>query len=274
MICTGYERTHPLTMVDAGGKAGVNGRDPKGSLVDCHAHLEQLKDLPEALSEAREEGIRGIVAVGMDKASNERTLRIARDHPRFVYPAIGYHPWAIQKSEVDETLLEVREQIGSCVALGEVGLDYKIKVRKGLQQEVLSRLLDFAGTWNKPVILHCRLSHRRVLEMVRRRGLKKALFHWYSGPQDVLQEILAEGYFISATPALLYSPPHQEAIRLAPLARILLETDCPVRYQTLEARPKDVMITLGEVARLKGIDPLLVAEETTANASQFFGISF
>lgn len=81
-----------------------------GSLVDCHAHLEQLQDLPEALSEARQKGICGIVAVGMDKASNERTLRIARDHPCFVYPAIGYHPWAIQESEVEATLLGVRGQ--------------------------------------------------------------------------------------------------------------------------------------------------------------------
>jgi len=243
-----------------------------GRLVDGHAHLEQLEDLPRALLEARQGGVCAIVAVGMDKGSNEKALQIARDHPRFVYPAIGYHPWTIQDSEIEETLVAIRRQIALCVALGEIGLDYKIKVRKELQEQVLSPLLDLAREWDKPVILHCRFSHRRVLEMVQERGLKKALFHWYSGPRDVLREILSEGYLISATPALAYSPPHEDAIRYAPLDRILLETDCPVNYQGLRATPKDVQVTLQEVARLKALDPFLVAKQTTANAFRFFEI--
>ena len=103
--------------------------------------------------------------------------------------------------------------------------------------------------------------------------IKHAVFHWYSGPVDLLDEILSMGYFISATPALVYSPPHQEAIKRAPLDRILLETDTPVRYQGKESRPKDVYITLGEVARLKRLEPYRVAIQTTANAFQFFRIS-
>ena len=82
------------------------------------------------------------------------------------------------------------------------------------------------------------------------------------------------GYLISATPALAYSPPHQEAIQRAPLEEILLETDTPVVYQGRESRPKDVMVTLQEVARMKGLKPSLVAEQTTKNASRFFEIPF
>ena len=85
---------------------------------------------------------------------------------------------------------------------------------------------------------------------------------------------MSMGYFISATPALIYSPPHQEAIRRAPLERILLETDTPVSYQGKESRPKDVQITLQEVAQLKKLDPNIVSEQTTTNASQFFQIPF
>jgi TatD DNase family protein len=82
------------------------------------------------------------------------------------------------------------------------------------------------------------------------------------------------GYFISATPALTYSPPHQEAIKKAPLERILLETDTPVVYQGRESRPEEVRVTLTEVACLKGLEPSIVAEQTTENASRFFKISF
>jgi len=112
------------------------------------------------------------------------------------------------------------------------------------------------------------------LRIAKEQGIKRAVFHWYSGSLSVLEEILAMGYSISATPALLYSPPHQEAVKRAPLERILLETDAPVVYQGKESRPKDVRITLGEVARLKGLDSKDVSKQTTANASQFFGLPF
>jgi TatD DNase family protein len=110
--------------------------------------------------------------------------------------------------------------------------------------------------------------------MVKERRIEKAVFHWYSGSLSLLDEILSRGYFISATPALAYSPPHREAIKRAPIERILLETDTPVSYQGKEARPKDVLVSLEEVARLKSLDRAMVAEQTTADASRFFGIPF
>jgi TatD DNase family protein len=124
------------------------------------------------------------------------------------------------------------------------------------------------------MILHCRYSHQRTFEMVKERRIEKAVFHWYSGSLSLLDEILSRGYFISATPALAYSPPHREAIKRAPIERILLETDTPVSYQGKEARPKDVLVSLEEVARLKSLDRAMVAEQTTADASRFFGIPF
>ena len=117
-------------------------------------------------------------------------------------------------------------------------------------------------------------SHQRTFEMVKEKKIEKAVFHWYSGSIALLDEILSRGYFISATPALVYSPPHQEAIKRAPIEKILLETDTPVSYERREARPRDARVSLGEVARLKKLDRSIVAEQTTANASRFFGISF
>jgi tryptophanyl-tRNA synthetase len=48
------------------------------SLIDAHAHLEELDDLSDALSKARSSGVKAIIAVGMDLDSNKRTLEIAR----------------------------------------------------------------------------------------------------------------------------------------------------------------------------------------------------
>jgi len=249
-------------------------KSDKLSLVDSHAHLEELDDLPESLEEAKAAGICGIIAVGMDIESNKRVLKITAANSQFVYAALGYHPWEIKEEEVEANLSFIRDHIEEGVALGEIGLDYKIKVKKELQWKVFEELLDIALESNKPVIIHCRYSHRRAFEVVGEKKIKRAVFHWYSGPVDLLDKIMSMGYFISATPALVYSPPHQEAIRRAPLERILLETDTPVSYQGKESRPKDVWISLEQVARLKKLDPNIVSEQTTTHASQFFQIPF
>jgi TatD DNase family protein len=246
----------------------------KVSLVDSHTHLDELEDLPESLQEAKAAGVCGIIAVGMDIESNKKVLKIAEANSQFVYAALGYHPWEIKEEEVEENLSFIRDHVEEGVALGEIGLDYKIQIKKELQWKVFGELLDIALESNKPVIIHCRYSHRRVFGIVGEKKIKRAVFHWYSGPVDLLDKIMSMGYFISATPALIYSPPHQEAIRRAPLERILLETDTPVNYQGKESRPKDVWISLEQVARLKRLDPNIVSEQTTTNASQFFQIPF
>lgn len=246
----------------------------KFPLIDSHAHLDELEDLPDSLEEAKSAGICGIIAVGMDIESNQKVLKINAAYPQFVYPAIGYHPWEIQEKVAEANLSYIQSHVKECVAIGEIGLDYKIKTKKELQIKIFERLLDTALEFSKPVILHCRYSHQQVFEMVKDKGIKNAVFHWYSGPVNLLDKILSMGYVVSATPALVYSPPHQEAIKQVPIDRILLETDTPVRYQGKESRPKDVYISLEEVSRLKRLDPESVAIQTTSNTSQFFRVSF
>ena len=98
------------------------------------------------------------------------------------------------------------------------------------------------------------------------------MFHWYTGSLEILEKILSDRYYISATPALSYSPPHQAAIQAAPIERILVETDSPVEYQGLVSEPANLTITLHELSRIKGMDFEEVRRLTTNNAKRFFGI--
>ncbi len=228
--------------------------------------------MDEALSEAKRAGVEAIVGVGMTIESNQEILSLARQYPGLVYPAIGYHPWEIRRELVDRSLAFIDKHLPACVALGEVGLDYKARVKKPLQREVLSRLLELACLHQKATILHCRFSHQRTLELLEGSGVQKAVFHWYSGSVEILRTIVDRGYSISATPALEYSPPHRAAVHYAPLDRILIETDSPVVYRKKASRPADVRRTAELVAEIKGIPLEEVAEKTTENATLLFGI--
>ncbi len=241
-------------------------------VIDTHAHLDELPDPETAIKEARDGGVLGIVAIGQDIPSNQKTLEIAGRHPGFVFPAIGYHPWRLNPDHHDDTLAYLDQNIGLCVALGEVGLDYKAKTKKKVQKRIFQDLLTIAKKHNKPVIVHCRYVHETAYRMVREAGIKKVVFHWYSGALDLIPQIADDGYYMSATPALLYNPYHAEAIKAVPLSNLLLETDAPVQYQELAARPVHVQVTLQEVARVKGILVEEIAARTTENAKACFGL--
>jgi TatD DNase family protein len=251
-------------------------------LVDTHAHLDELKNLDLVLEEAQKAGVIAVVAVGSNHQSNIKTLEISQKHRRFVYPALGLHPWELgdlKTSEIDDNLQFIEQNIASAVAVGEIGLDYDKRVLKvasrQLQKEVLGRLLDIARNYSKPAIIHSRYAWRDALQVIEDAGMDKAVFHWFTGFSSVLRDIIDGGYFISATPASEYHEEHRRAVKEAPLQRLLLETDCPVTYGReirYESRPIDVLRSLKAVSLLKGIDEAMIAEQTTRNAIEFFDI--
>jgi TatD DNase family protein len=251
-------------------------------LIDTHAHLDELKNLDLVLEEAKKAGVIAIVAVGSNQQSNIRTLEISQKHRRFVYPALGLHPWELGNLgtfEIDDNLRFIERNIASAVAVGEIGLDYDKRVlktaSKELQKEVLGRLLDIAKKYAKPAIIHSRYAWKDALHLIQNVSMDKAVFHWFTGFSSVLQDIIEAGYFISATPATEYHKEHRRAVREAPLQRLFLETDCPVTYgreARYESQPADVLRSLEAVSKLKDIDEATIAEQTTSNAINFFSL--
>jgi len=242
-------------------------------VIDTHAHLDELPDAQGEIERAKEGGVVGIVAVGQDIPSNEKTLEIASQNQGVVFPALGYHPWRLNPEDDEKTLAQIDKHLPQCVALGEVGLDYKAKTKKKVQKAMFLKILALAKKHDKPVIVHCRYSHKTAYEMIKDAGLRMAVFHWYSGPLELIPLIAESGYYMSACPALLYNPYHEKAIAAVPLSNLLLETDCPVQYQKLVSRPVHVQVTLKEAARVRGTSAEEIAAQTTENARRCFGLS-
>ena len=248
------------------------------SLIDTHAHLDEMEDLEVALENARKHGVVAVIAMGSDLRSNERVLELAQKYKGLVFPALGLHPWTLAKgsAEVRATLRFLEENLPQAVALGEVGLDYQKRlvsqVGKELQKEVLARVLELARKYDKPASIHSRYAWRDCFTVVRESGIRRAVFHWYTGPINVLREALAEGYLASATPALAYHEEHRRVVKETPLSKLVLETDSPVAYRGRRAEPADVLQALKLVAELKRLGQDIVAEETTKNARMTFGI--
>ena len=248
-------------------------------LIDTHAHLDEIEELEKALTEAKAADIIAIIAVGSDYESNRKVLEFAKVYKGFIYPALGLHPSRIKDSEIDRNLELIEANINKAVAIGEIGLDYHKKVRtiaeKDLQKRVLKELLKIAKTHKKPAIIHSRYAWRDAFILVEEAQLEKVVFHWYTGTSSVLRDIVSQGYFISATPAVEYHEEHRRAIKEIPLEGLLLETDSPVMYRRgrefeYESKPADIIRALKSVAKLKDVSEAQIAEVTTDNALRFF----
>jgi TatD DNase family protein len=240
-------------------------------LVDCHAHLEDIPNLDAELEKARAAGVAAIIAVGMDEKSNKLALEFGKRYHGLVFPALGIHPWCLRE-DFESTLSSIEGDIKGCVALGEIGLDFKMQRPKELQTAAFKGALELGKRFEKPVIVHSRWAWREAFELVKEVGVRRVVFHWYSGPLDILHELLEFGCYVSATPAAAYSEYHIPAIVEVPLDRLLLETDTPVVYRGLKSRPKEVVRALQAVSRLKGVPEEEVAEVTTRNAIELFNL--
>lgn len=250
-------------------------------LIDTHAHLDEMEGIEQVLVEAGKAGLVAIVAVGSNLESNKKVLELTTIHEKFVYPALGWHPWFIREAEIDANLDFIEFNIDRAVAIGEVGLDYHKRVRaaadKGLQKQVLGEILKIAKAHDKPALVHSRYAWRDALDAVLDARLEKAVFHWYTGTSSVLRDIVARGYYLSVTPAVEYHEEHRRAVKEVPLERMLLETDAPVVYgrggeNEFTSSPVDVLRSLKGAASIKAVSEAKIAEVTTQNAARLFGI--
>ena len=248
-------------------------------LVDSHAHLEDLENLKEAIHRAEAKGVAAIVTMGSDRKSSlwslEESEKYETENLR-IYPAIGIHPWSLNAGNLAGDLRFIEENAYRAAAIGEIGLDYwyrdvrKNSGKKEKQRELFRKLLEIAKRNNKPVSIHSRGAWMDCVEITIEMEVRKAVFHWFTGPEEALKNLLDHGYYVSATPAANYSREHRAAIRNTPLENLLLETDSPVMYRGEKAEPAYVLRSLSAVAELKGICKEKIAEETTENARRVF----
>ena len=253
-------------------------------LVDSHAHIDTSRfnaDREAVINAAFEGGVTRIVDPGCDLASSEHALALAKAHPGVVFAGVGTHPHDAS-SYTDEVGMRYRELARSpeVVAIGEFGLDYfRMLSPRDVQRAVFCAHLSLARECNLPCIIHVRDSHDDVIELLRAHGKGlRGVFHCFSGDVALAEECLAfDSFMLSfAGPLTRQGNALPEVARMAPLARILVETDSPYLVpQPLRARrnePLFVKHVAEKLAEIRGMSFEEIAQVTTANAVRLFGL--
>jgi TatD DNase family protein len=166
------------------------------------------------------------------------------------------------------------------VAIGEFGLDYfRMLSPREVQREVFCAHLRLAREYDLPCIIHVRDAHGDVMELLRAHGQGlRGVFHCFSGTVAQAEECLAfEGFMLSfAGPLTKQGNELPEVARLAPLSRILVETDSPylVPKPLRERRNEPLFVkqTATRLAEIRGLSLEEIARVTSENAARLFGL--
>jgi TatD DNase family protein len=251
-------------------------------LIDTHCHLD-FKDFKDdinaVLKRSMDNGIGFIINVGSSMEGTERSIKIAGEND-FIYAAIGIHPHeADSVIEDDVKLFAGFVSSPKVVAIGEIGLDYykNISSQKN-QKKLFIRLLEIAKLANLPLIIHNRDAHMDMIDILKNimGNSVNGAMHCFSGDEKFLKICLDMGFFISFTCNITYKNAAglREIVKLAPMDRLLLETDAPFlapqNFRGKRNEPMNVKYVAEEVARIKGLSFEEVANTTTENAKLLF----
>ena len=256
-------------------------------LVDTHAHLDDEQfagDLPAVLDRARAAGVAQIVVVATTAADSAACVSLAANHPN-LFATVGIHPnHAAEAAPTawDEVVaLAGRREV---VGVGETGLDRHWDYTPfPVQEDYFARHLGLSRRTNKPVVIHCREADADVLRMLRadfdRHGPIRGVMHSFVGDAAMGEACLAMGLVLSFAGMLTYKNAQalRETAAKPPLDRLLVETDCPylspVPLRGKRNEPAHVVHTAACLAGLHGVTPDALAERTTRNAQELFGLT-
>lgn len=271
-------------------------------LADTHIHLEQYEHIQinQMLNEFQDADGEFVVAVSMDLESARRTEQLTEQYPNIVRPAYGFHPEQPLPSVEDEEALfawmeeralspvdssKSNSRVCRMIAVGEVGLPYYTRLEAAERGETLDeagyiRLLErfilFAAKHDLPVILHAVYEDAgTACDLLERHNVRRAHFHWFKGSESTVNRMIANGYYISFTPDLLYEEEIRTLARLYPANLVMTETDGPWPFEGpfegQTTHPSMTEAVCREWANLRGLTQLEARRQLIENARSFYG---
>ncbi len=236
-------------------------------LVDSHCHADEYS--LEKIKEITHKYDMVIVGVSVDYNSSLKILNYSKKISRLI-PCVGIHPWYLKKvSESDIT--KVFDLVSNVKCIGEIGLDSRFASETiNKQRELFLKFLEIARDNKLTLNLHSVDTWREVLELLVRYDIEKAVFHWYTGPIDLLNDINDAGYKISINVALKFQKKHLKVLENAPIEMIVTESDGPYLYRGQNLTPEMIPELVDIISRVKEIDKKEVIRIVYRNFEELF----
>jgi TatD DNase family protein len=268
--------------------------------IDSHAHLEGNRydsDREEVLTRAKQNGIAAYLAIGNGDGPETANcgIQLAEkydgnpDYPR-IWASVGVHPHeaSLATDATDSQMLQWARH-PKVIAWGEIGLDYFYDHSpREIQKTVFVKQMELARASKLPIIIHCRPSDNSTnawddcLKLIAEHWLPSGLggiLHCFTGSVEHARRALDMGFMISFAGNITFpkAQPIRDAALIAPLDRMLIETDspylAPIPHRGQRNEPSYVKEVARQIGELRGFSSEEIGAQTTQNFYKFFGLT-
>jgi TatD DNase family protein len=234
----------------------------------------------------KQAGVVGCVVNATGEADWEAVEKLANDHPGFISPAFGIHPWQAHTASDgwQQRLRSLLEKYPRA-SIGECGLDHWVSEPSlEIQRPVFTAQLRLARELDRPVTIHCLKAWGALFECFEAAPPpSRFLMHSFGGSIETARRLIPLGAYFSFSGYFLQ--PRKSAIpgvfKQLPTDRILLETDAPDMLPPPEAithplpeshnHPANLPAIGKCLAEVLGMSPGSLADLTNRNARRCFG---
>lgn len=248
--------------------------------IDTHCHIsyKDYEDIDLLIKENVAAGVDKIIVSGCESDNIEEVVDLSLKYKE-IYLTLGYHPeYADIIDDVDirelERLLISNSKV---VGVGEIGLDYHYsKENKDMQIELFKCQLDLAKKLNLPVVIHSRDATLDTINILKEYDVF-GVIHCFSGSLEVAKTYISMGYKLGIGGVITFKNSKLGyVVSDLELDDIVLETDspylAPTPYRGTVNSSKYIPIIASKVAEVFDVDVDTVADITTKNALDVFGL--
>lgn len=252
--------------------------------IDTHTHLystEFGEDIDAVIKRAERAGVEKFYLPAIDSTTLDAMLSLEERYPGKCIAMIGLHPCSVKENYKDELQL-IESLLGrrKFAAIGEIGLDYywdNTFVTE--QQEVFEIQSGWALKYHLPIVIHSRNATGETIATIRKfshRGLR-GIFHCFGGTYEEAMQIIDAGFYLGIGGVATYKNSGlANVLGKIALEHIVLETDAPyltpVPFRGKRNESSYVELVAKKIAEIKSCEVEEVAQTTTKNAENIFGL--
>ena len=254
------------------------------TLADSHTHLylDQFdNDRDDMVRRAIDNGVKYMFLPNIDKDSIVPMMELSGKFPENCFPMMGLHPTSVKEDYLEQlAVIEEWVEKESFTAIGEIGIDlYWDKTFIKEQEKAFRHQIRLARSKGLAIVIHTRESFNEVFSILEDEGTTglKGVFHCFTGNLQQAEKITGWGFKLGIGGVITWKNARiAEVLKSVAPEHIILETDAPFLapdpFRGKRNESAYIKLIAEKLALIKGVPVEVIAEATTANTLDLFGL--
>lgn len=226
--------------------------------IDCHCHLEMLKDVEKVIERARKKKVGIIVYNSVNLETMKYALQLGEKYKE-IKVALGIYPidaLKLSDEEMDREMDFIKKNKNKIVAIGEVGIDLKENPDFSSQEKNFIKFIRLAKELDIPIIIHSRKAEKEIIEILEREKAEKVVIHCFMGNFKLVDRIIQNNWFFNIPTNVTFSEHFQKIVEKVDIKNLFCETDSPFLHPVKGMRdnePANIIEGYRKISEIKKI---------------------